>query len=345
MERRTSKTVEGDTTIPVISCICTTNPLTEEYNTERLDLALKDRFFAILNIDHLIESNGSRKALENVLKLNGTTIEDVSLTYEELIGFFKEARKRVNVDDAVVLAMFEKAHEMGFNFSSRRIQLMKWVLQTHCLMNGRDVPSTEDYFYVGQILLGNYYPELDTEKIRDIIDEAVVSSEHRDTIRTANKLTVLSENANKQEEFITKSVKFLGDLDSVYPELPKRVRQMIDGISDRVAMSVKKNLGLMTPQLAKKLDTEKFKPLLTDFIIYNGITTSYLKGKDIIDCTKLIKAKCKNCVVRKEEGTNAMTKFLILPQLEKVKSFTEISATKPLLVAKGFLRGEFDPRG
>ncbi|MHA1827107.1 MAG: AAA family ATPase, partial [Candidatus Heimdallarchaeaceae archaeon] len=71
IERKCSKTVLGEVQLPqLISVIATSNPLTEEYNTERLDLAMKDRFSFIVNVDHLIENEANREVIKSILEDN-----------------------------------------------------------------------------------------------------------------------------------------------------------------------------------------------------------------------------------------------------------------------------------
>ncbi|HHE65771.1 MAG TPA: MoxR family ATPase, partial [Bacteroidetes bacterium] len=109
VERKTSKTLLGETKLPVISVIATSNPLTEEYNTERMDLALKDRFFAIISIDHLIADEANANTIHDILLNNATEVENVGLTRDELISFSEEAKK-VDIDIDAVIEIFVNAY-------------------------------------------------------------------------------------------------------------------------------------------------------------------------------------------------------------------------------------------
>ena len=130
VERKCSKTILGEVNLPIVSCICTSNPLTDEYNTERMDLALKDRFSFIIYLKHLIEDKP--ELLKEVIKTNNGHLTDIKFDYDELIELRKEAVEKVNVDADFISELFQKLRDYGFLFSSRFIknyaQIVKVVL-------------------------------------------------------------------------------------------------------------------------------------------------------------------------------------------------------------------------
>ena len=346
VERKCSKTLLGEIKLPILSIIATSNPLTEDYNTERLDLALKDRFFVIISIDHLIETEQKSKIrdiLESKIDVNDifnngnkADVKKVTVSYEELKTLPKYAKENIEVDIENILMIFDKCKDLGFLFSTRFIKNFKDTLQTYLLISNKTKAEHKDYFYLANLMMSNRYDGLNSDKITDIVDEVLTCSQYSSMIKDIDNLM---ENKDKVTDFIQKGIKILNDVNQDFSNMPKRIQDKITSLRNELELRIRTNLNVMSPKLMKMLDDEQFKPIIESYIKRFTITTKQIKPTEKTILTKLnslLKKEAKSCIVEKKTTDVGNIQFKIIPRIDKPISFKEIETTKKYLSDLGY---------
>ena len=327
VERKTSKTLLGDTPLPVLSVIATTNPLTEDYNTERLDLALKDRFFAIINLDHLIEKETNMKFIKQVLENDNHEVESVNLTRNELINFSKEA-KNVKIDSDIIIDIFANAQKEGFSYSTRFIKMFKEVCQTYALLEGRTNVVNEDYFVVGMLMMNNRFDNFKLEKIENCIDESLLKSAYSDTLVTIREINEIKDKGS-DTVFLEKAVEVLDETKDKYPDMPKRMKEKIDELVNDVEEKVRLNMQNVTPRMMMKLDTERFKHIISQYIKHKTLETRYMDTKMYAKAKPIVRGT-KYCTIDKSRKMKYL-KIKFIPKIDEPESFEELETIRDML--------------
>lgn len=332
IERRCSKSVLGNVDLPLLSVIAVSNPLTEEYNTERLDLALKDRFSFILNFNHLIEDKP--EDIQKVLELKDNDLKAVPISVSELKDIRGKALDSVKVDNKFIFELFSKLKADGFVFSTRFIRKYSEICRVHAFINQRAECKEEDYLFVSSVMLRNRFEALTLAKIDDVLDETLVLVGYKELIDKINELNTI----DTPKVFIEKSIEIIETTKEEYPEYPEKLKKAIDILRDRLKEALLNNIDSITPTIVKKLDTEEFKKIIKTFIDSNTVQTKFLKEKceQLDKAEKIIKSTCKNCDVLEEKSDN-YKKIIIKPKIEETKSFKEIEKIKTILEDEEFL--------
>jgi hypothetical protein len=330
IERKTSKTLLGETPLPIISVVCTSNPTNSEfYNTERIDLALKDRFFAIVNIDHLIESDLNHGHIKTILLNDTNTIDNVGLTREELVNFAKESKK-VAIDVDTVIEIFANANMRGFPFSTRFIKTFKEICQGFALLDGRDKTKRDDYFEVALIMLQNRYDGLKKNMIEDMVDEAVLKQEYSDVIIKVREISEITK--EDTAVFIEKAIDLIEETKEDFPQMPQRLKDRIDNmistLEDKIRLNID-NEKIVNWKQISNLDTERFKPLIQQFIDHHIIETKYMNLAGYKKAKQLLQG-VKYCTIETEKKMK-YAKLKIIPKIDEPKSFDELKLIKDIL--------------
>ena len=221
---------------------------------------------------------------------------------------------------------------MGYIFSSRFIQNYARVCKVNAYINERNTVTEEDYLTIANIMLINRFEQLSKTSIEAIVDDVIILSSFSDTLKKVAKVRELTE---KPDLFLEKAIEVIEDTKEEYSEYPQKLKNVIDELRKDIFKVVSQNTKEIKPSMIKRLDTEEFKPLISDYIkIYSFETKFCLNGE--LDGLKKILAKLKYCsTFEKKEGD--YTKFIIRPSLEKVKSFDEIEQIKVELEKAKFL--------
>lgn len=323
-ERICSKTVLGTVNLPLLSVICTSNPLTEEYNTERLDLALKDRFTFIFNINHLIQDKP--EDIIKVLELSENHLKKIPLKPEELKDIRRKALGTVKVDNKFIFELFSKLKAEGFIFSTRFIRKYSEICRVNAHINDRDKCIEDDYLFISHLMLRNRFEGLAPEKIDLILDEVLVLVGYKDLIDKINELNTL----DNPKLFIEKTIEILEETREDYPEYPEKLKKAIDVLRDKLKETLLNNIETLTPTIIKKLDTEEFKKIIKTFVTTNTVQTKFLKGVQLDKAQKVCSSLAKNCTV-KEDIADDYKKLIIEPNIDKLESFKEIDKLKQTL--------------
>jgi len=329
-ERKCSKTLEGEKELPVLSVIATTNPLTEEYNTERLDLALKDRFAIILNIEHLIGDNP--EAVQEVLQReNNSKIKKIDLSVEELRAI-RERSTEMEYDVDVVMTLFSRLRDKGFVFSTRFIELYRDMSRVQAVLQGHKFVESEDYFNVGVFMLNNRFEGLDYIKVRNVLDECIMSGEHKDVMKKINNALALAE--EESELLIQDSIEIIADYGEDYLTFPEPLKVEYDKLMEKVDVGVSSCLKELSPEIIKKLDTERFKHHVKEYIEFRTRKTKYLKEPEYAKAKKLAEKTCKHCQIEEEE-LHDRRRIIITPELERIESFREVKKFEEMCAGRG----------
>jgi MoxR-like ATPase len=325
VERRTTKTVLGEVKLPIISVIATTNPLTDEYNTERLDLALKDRFFSIVRLNHMIENTQGVEHIAEILNhMRNGEVGKVELNAEELTAIPKFANA-VKTDDAMIVSLFTRLQEGGFSFSTRTIKLYKKIVQVDSFLKGKEKAEEEDYAHIAKLMLSNRYDKLTNEKIEGILDDVLTLLSHKELIEEIAKTEQIAD----EKLFIEKAIEIMDKTKEEYNEYPKKMQDKINALSGRVKQLALSNLDNIDHKLLAKLDTERFKAVFEMFVENWTIQTKYMAKGQLKPVHNIVKS-IKHCKVEEKETEN-FTKYIIRPDISKPASIAEIKAIKQLL--------------
>jgi len=323
VERKCSKTVLGEVQLPqLISVIATSNPLTEEYNTERLDLAMKDRFSFIVNIDHLIEDEKNREVIKSILEDNELETREIKITAEELKAFRNSAIANVKVDGDIIVDLFYKLKEKGFVFSTRFIKKYKEIVQVHAYLNSRAVADDEDYSKVAQMMLVNRYDKLTKDVIQDVVDEVLYTMQYKHLLNEIRELETIDDVQVKLE----KAVDLLEKTREEYLELPEKIKKEIDNVRDTVFNILNDVVILkqVKPELIKKLDSEEFKSIIKQYLKLHTVETKFVKNSEL-DKVKQVLNRVQYCNIKEKTSEDGRyKKFIITANLEKIESFEEI---------------------
>lgn len=328
IERRCSKTILGDVGLPVVTVIATSNPLTEEYNTERLDLALKDRFAFIVNVNHLIEE--SPELLGRVIDSSDDELQIVALDVDEMQRFRENAMKSVEYDTSFIEEMFKKFAENGFVFSTRFIKKYRMVCQVGAFLENRTKCNEDDYLTVGYLMLKNRYETLGKEQIDAVLDETLIlvnNKELMDEIRNAEAIGDI-------DDFIIESANILNKTNENYSEYPKRLQELVDNLRKKMVDSMNSNIRAINPAVLAKLDSEEFKPIIERFLMAKGLETRYVEVAKVQRIRSLVAKNGKSCRIE-EQLAEGYVKFRIFPVLSSPKSFKEIEVLATLFEERG----------
>jgi MoxR-like ATPase len=329
IERKTTKTLLGEVSLPVLSVIATSNPISQEYNTERLDLALKDRFFAIVRIDHLIED----KKYDDIRQvLNGTIngIESVNLKREELIEFANYAKKNVTVDIDTIIEIFRNANEnKSFPFSTRFIKLFKEVCQVHALLDGRKAVDADDFVEIGFMMLSNRFDNLTESVIEEIINDSVMQKDYVDLMAKIRGM----ESPHTEEENFKKAFEIFKDTKEDYASLPTTIKRKVDavikGMEKSLSEILESNPAFLDYDTMKELDTDRFKKFLKRFAEINTVETRFMTKEEYKKTRKAF-VGVSHCSIVKEKKLDYV-KMKIVPILSDPKSMAEVKKVKALV--------------
>lgn len=314
-ERKTSKGYQGEVDLPLVSVICVTNPTTEEYNTERPDHALLDRFIMIDTVGHLIQE--SRECFEQALEddnliLEDYTIKKIDLNYEDFRKL-REAVKGIKVEIPIIKNIACKLSDMGYNFSTRFCKKAKLLVKAEALFNGRATAQNPDYIALS-CAFNNRFEDLTEDKINNAIDEGIISIEYSDNLNKIRQIIKIQEPMVR----IEKAIEVYEKTKEQYNELPETLQRAITDLGKLLKQDIRANLKEIPPELIDMLDTEAFKSVVEDYRIAHKIETRYLNEKELEQFNKWVKPLIKYCEVT-EQKMESERKFVILPKINKLK--------------------------
>lgn len=343
-ERSCSKTVLGEQKLPVLSVICTSNPLTDDYNTERMDLALKDRFNVILEVEHLIGNAPAQvKRVLDEHDEDAVATGKVKLTPEELSAIPRYARKNVKVNTGIIKDLFDTLHREKYDFSTRFIKRFKQTLQVYSLIMGRSQTVEKDYYEVAHLLLSNRQDGLTPAKIRDSVSEALAFLEFDGFNESLEKLA-----QRKGYEYVKEYVKIAYENQSITDALPQKLEAKWKVSKEKF----KEEFGYATKEIArdypllKQMQTEAFREFLDQLAENRAVKTPYLTEeqakkfkqvcKQVDPNGKFFDVEASDTAVPAGKGRTAKkTQFWVLPRTDAVESFEKVKTlrqkSKPFL--------------
>lgn len=150
VEHKCSKSILGEVNLDnLISVIATSNPTTQEYHTEALDLALKDRFGYIVNCRHLIEDNLSefQKVVKNLNETNNDDNEFIEFDIEELKNLHNLVKNVIINDETYNLmnSFATNCLENSVDLSTRLMLKLKKAIQTLTIYNQKEQPTIDEF--------------------------------------------------------------------------------------------------------------------------------------------------------------------------------------------------------
>jgi hypothetical protein len=125
-------------------------------------------------------------------------------------------------------------------------------------------------------------------------------------------------------------VKDLDEIIDEYEEMQKRRKEKKEYIVNNEEEKVRLNMHKVTPRMMMKLDTERFKHLINQYIKHKTVETRYMdtkmyaKAKPIMRGTKL-------CKVERQKNMKYV-KFKFVPVIDKPESFEELETIEELLL-------------
>lgn len=331
-ERTCSKTVLGCQNLPVVSVIATSNPLTDDYNTDdRLDLALKDRFAFIVDIeDHLIASSPAQ--IERVLSTHKEDINfngNMKLTPNELIAFNRYAKSNVTVDVSIIRELFDVLKRDKHKFSTRFIKRYKECVQVWALLNKRSVANDKDFLDVANMMLANRFDGLKASEIKKAVGEALSVKEHDAIVKQFNTI-----NKKKGIEFVKEYMKIAETLkNKSEASLPDRILDKRKKAQSKFGVEFHTNWQeiIKHPTLLAKMNTPAFEDQLEELAETCSMRTSIMdkdKAKQFrekikqLDKKGILHVKSRESVDLDDNGNEvAKERFSIYPKINEPESF------------------------
>jgi len=150
-EHKCSKSILGEVDLKDLVCVvATSNPTTEDYHTEKLDLAMLDRFGYIINVNHLIEDNleDFKKVMRDLNETNGNN-QEVKIDFD-IKGLFelKESIKKVEIPIDVYKLLDNfclNCKDNNIDLSTRLGLKIKKAIQTLTLYNEKNKSGIEEF--------------------------------------------------------------------------------------------------------------------------------------------------------------------------------------------------------
>ncbi len=331
-ERVCSKTILGEVKLPLVSVICTSNPLTEDYNTEQMDVALKDRFLIILDIDHLVRTSPLQiKRILDKHDENKLFNRVGKLTPEELFVIPRYARAHVKVNTAIIRDLFDELQKNDFVFSTRFIKRFKETLQVFCLLNGQGEARPKDYYDVAYIMLNNRLDGLTASKIKDAVSEALACIEYEDFNKELDRLRRKSGYKYVIEfiELAEKNKNIIGSLPDKLDRKWANAKKMF-----KVEFNISTKEVARDYVLLKKMQTEAFRECLERLAELRLVKTAYLneaKTKRFQEILKKIDPKNEffHVDTTKQSHDQKVTyQFWVLPKIDVPESFEKIKTLR-----------------
>lgn len=289
-ERTCSKTVLGDQPLPVVSVIATSNPLTDDYNTDdRLDLALKDRFAFIIDVgDHLIASSPTQ--VERVLNDHDETLSfngNLSIEPDELRAFNSYAKKNVEVDIPIIRELFDVLKRDKHKFSTRFIKRYKECIQVWALLNKREKATDKDFLEVAKLMLANRFESLTDSEIRKAVSEALSVKEFDAIIKGYDKL-----HRKKGMEYLKEYIEISEYLkNKSEASFPERVNERRTRAENKFSVEFQSNHDKVVKdkELITKMSTPAFEEYLESLALITEFRTKLLDKKEAKKLRDLVK--------------------------------------------------------
>lgn len=326
-ERQFSKDSRiGKVDLPVLTVIAVTNPLTDEYNTERLDLALKDRFSFIINLNHLVEDNEEK--IEEVIDLRDKDLEvgEVSLDRDKVEEFRSYALDNIDYkkDNFVSIAVNLK-EDKGVSMSTRLVRRFRENAQVLALLEGEEEVTKGVLDQIAHYTLENRYEDLSRDDIDDVLSNVLLESEHKETLQKIEEIKEVDDKI----EFVERSIDLIEEVDEEYRELPDRLQEKINDITTELKFKMQQNKDLMKEDLPaetiEKLDTERFSDIKNMFKSFFTIETRYLSGSQREQFENLLEKHIDKAMIDKKQASSGdRTKYTIEPTYNNIDSFDEV---------------------
>lgn len=331
-ERTCSKTVLGNQSLPVVSVIATSNPLTDDYNTDdRLDLALKDRFAFIVDIgDHLIASSPSQ--VERILSTHDESISfngNLTVSPNELRAFKQYATEHVGVDISVIRELFDILRKDKHKFSTRFIKRYKECVQVWSLLNNRNESNEKDFLEVAKLMLANRFGSLTESEIIKAVSEALSVKEYDQIVKEYNTLSRKKE-LNYVRKYLELSEKLKNKSEA---SLPDRIQTKRKSAENRFNVELQSSWEqvIKNPDIIAKMNTPAFEPNLTEIANECSFGTKLLskdKAKKFraevkkIDPRNTLDVKSRESIDLDSNGKEvAKERFNLYPKIDKPNSF------------------------
>jgi len=341
-ERTCSKTVIGNQSLPVVSVIATSNPLTDDYNTDdRLDLALKDRFAFIVDMgDHLIASSPAQ--VERILNTHNEDLSfngNLRLDPNELRAFNQYAKDNVHVDVPVVRELFDILRKDKHKFSTRFIKRYKECVQVWALLNKRDTASDKDFLEVANLMLVNRFTSLNEPGIRKAVNEALSVKEFDSLVKEYNALTK-KKGLAYIKEYLAISERLKSKSEA---SLPDRIRSKRTNAEKRFSVEFKSSWNelIKDPDILSKMNTPAFEDHLEDLSEFCVFRTKMLDKKQStkfratikkLDPKGLLDVKSRESIDLDKSGKEIpKERFTIYPKINKSDSFKLCRTISPKL--------------
>jgi len=204
VEHKCSKTILGEIDLDeLVSVIATTNPTTEEYHTEKMDMAMFDRFGFIVNVNHLIEDDidSFKKVIRETNENSNEDNTKVDFDIEDLkkVG---ESIKKIQIPNEIYTLVDNFAincFEQKVDFSTRLGQKVKKTIQTLAFYNEREAPNMEDFKETIQLIFESRLP-------KDIYNKLTEKLFNVEEFELNEKLTILITKYKNDDELEDKAI-------------------------------------------------------------------------------------------------------------------------------------------
>jgi hypothetical protein len=299
-----------------------------------MDLALKDRFAVIVNIDHLI--NSSPSTVERVLREHD---EDISFNGKLKIGSGELraipvwAKDNVQTDTRDIRALFEVLEKGGYAFSTRFIKRFNGSLKVWALLQGRNEANDKDFADVADLLLSNREDGLDGQAIKNAVEQALSIKQFEPFNKKLNAL-----NRKVGIEFVRGYVDVIHELRAKSEaSLPDLIREKRDKLEGKFEVEFRSAHDAVSRDvvLLRKMQSEYFRGFLDELSELNEVETAFLsdeKAKEFVAELKKVDGKGKLFNIQpetiKDEDKVTLSKWTVAPKGNVPESYNRIKALR-----------------
>jgi len=320
-ERRFTKSHKSDVDLPVLSVVATTNPLSQDYNTGRIDDALKSRFAFVADVDHLVEdSPGSDVKSAISMTEEDLEVGSVDITPDDLREFREWAIENVEYNADMIAELAANLEDEGFAVDTRFLRRMRQVCQVAHLVEGYHTLQEELFAQVALRMLDDRWDRLEHSTINTAVDDAVLTSRFSDDledireIRDKEGVTLVENGAAKIQE-----------LDDSRQKFPQTLRDRISALEDEIESAAMSNITSLEPGTVQKLGTERFATVRKQYVS-NKTARSQMVQRDSNDhgtVKDIMENYAKSCDVSEGDTQGKYISMSATPDIEEPKSFEE----------------------
>lgn len=334
-ERKFSKSHKDEVDLPVLSVIATTNPLSGEYNTGRIDQALKSRFAFVLEMNHLVEDADDMQHVSKAVSLKDSDldIESRDIDQEDMREFREHAMENVDFDAGQVMMFAKELADNGFPFDTRFFRKYRQVCQVQALLNGEDEVGAQTYLNVAEKMFRNRKDSLELEHINDANAQATMAARHSQKVGEVDKV----QNIENDAVFVEQALDVVEDFDQDLSMMPDTIQEQVTNLEKQIHDRAMHAINDLDPDTIQRMDSDQYAAIKDQYADQHTVKTKYLdSSKKEYQKAKNIADRVSNKANTYEEEQGKHKKIVVTPVVDEPQSFTEAETFEREIEKEGF---------